>query len=311
MIWAVQVDEATGQVVTPAGGAEALLAAQQGGGEGDDRDAGSEQLAWLPRPAQMVPQLGYAVSAEFVVATRRVKQAHKAEIPLMHDPVARLEHVGCARASVCPNRDSRGFLLRGEASERALAPTLCARRRETVKKLADLRAAATEARIRLALPDALAQVTTVGQFVALANLADKDVALSKALQVSAPGQDRARHARSSRARLLALALSYLSAIRAAHESHVVGSPLLPSPPHPQPQAVLKLPKDKWDEVVAHAGQAVVPDFRPRVWYPPLDAHAPGVPLGNLTTLSPHHPHHHPGSMQVRLAPRSQPAHLHL
>jgi hypothetical protein len=32
--------------------------------------------------------------------------------------------------------------------------------------------------------------------------------------------------------------------------------------------VLKLSKEKWDEASAHALQAVQPDFRRRVWYPP-------------------------------------------
>jgi hypothetical protein len=32
--------------------------------------------------------------------------------------------------------------------------------------------------------------------------------------------------------------------------------------------VLKLSKEKWDEAAAHAMQAVQPDFRKRVWYPP-------------------------------------------
>lgn len=34
------------------------------------------------------------------------------------------------------------------------------------------------------------------------------------------------------------------------------------------QIILKLSKEKWDEAAAHAMQAVVPDFRRRVWYPP-------------------------------------------
>lgn len=32
--------------------------------------------------------------------------------------------------------------------------------------------------------------------------------------------------------------------------------------------MLKLSKEKWDEAAAHAMQAVQPDFRKRVWYPP-------------------------------------------
>ncbi len=135
-------------------------------------------------------------------------------------------------------------------------------RRETIKKLADLRAAAMEARIRLALPDALAHVTTVGQFVALSNLAEKDVALAKALQVR-------------RGALLGSSTALFSGSRPA--------PDIRSRPRLSPvaaQAVLKLPKDKWDEVVAHAGQAVVPDFRPRVWYPPL-----ADPLARHASLS--------------------------
>ncbi|GFR49154.1 hypothetical protein Agub_g11174, partial [Astrephomene gubernaculifera] len=36
----------------------------------------------------------YAVSEEFVVATRRVKHANKAATPLLEEPVGRLEHIG-------------------------------------------------------------------------------------------------------------------------------------------------------------------------------------------------------------------------
>ncbi len=48
-------------------------------------------------------------------------------------------------------------------------------------------------------------------------------------------------------------------------------PRLPRPPTALPaqlQLVLKLSKEKWDEASAHALQAVQPDFRKRVWYPP-------------------------------------------
>jgi len=36
----------------------------------------------------------YAVSDDFVVATRRVKQANKADIPLVDDHVSKIEHIG-------------------------------------------------------------------------------------------------------------------------------------------------------------------------------------------------------------------------
>lgn len=36
----------------------------------------------------------YVVSDDFVVATRRVKQANKADIPLVNDHVSKIEHIG-------------------------------------------------------------------------------------------------------------------------------------------------------------------------------------------------------------------------
>ncbi len=121
------VDEATGQVLPPSPAAAA--AANVSAATLDDEvlrqhhQLGGQQPAWMPRPTQMVRRIGYAVSAEFVVATRRVKQAHKAEIPLMHDPVARLEHVGCVRPLCCatpPRCASRGRELARGLSRAAL-----------------------------------------------------------------------------------------------------------------------------------------------------------------------------------------------
>ena len=68
----------------------------------------------------------YAVSDEFVVATRRVKQANKVEIPLVDDNVGKIEHIG----------------------------------RETVKKLMDLYAAAAESGTILQLDERLRKVDT-------------------------------------------------------------------------------------------------------------------------------------------------------
>jgi uncharacterized protein (UPF0276 family) len=60
------------------------------------------------------------------VATRRVKQANKADIPLVDDSVSKIEHIG----------------------------------RETMKKLQDLRAAAAEAGVSINLPSELMSITT-------------------------------------------------------------------------------------------------------------------------------------------------------
>jgi len=94
------------------------------------------------------PDVLYAVSDEFVVATRRVKQANKVEIPLVDDNVGKIEHIG----------------------------------RETVKKLAGLHAAAAESGTILQLDERLCKVETVGQFQALVREADLSSQLLKALQ---------------------------------------------------------------------------------------------------------------------------------
>lgn len=138
---------------------------------------------------QFHPEVRYAVSEEFVVATRRVKQANKADIPLVDDHISKIEHIG----------------------------------RETVKKLTDMRAAAAEIGVEMSIPDSLANIQTVGQFQQLVYLADTDAQLRKGLQV-----------------------------------------------------ILKLSKEKWEEASNHAIQAVVPDFRKRVWYPP--GHNMGIGL---------------------------------
>lgn len=88
----------------------------------DGAAAGSNAAA----AAAGAPSVRPAVSEEFVVATRRVKQANKAEIPLIDDPVSKIEHVG----------------------------------RETAKKLADLRAAAAEAGQALCVDDRMAAIVT-------------------------------------------------------------------------------------------------------------------------------------------------------
>lgn len=128
-----------------------------------------------------VQGIRYAVSEEFVVATRRVKQANKADIPLMDDHVSKIEHIG----------------------------------RETVKKLQDMVVAANEIGMQLQLPEKLLNITTVGQFLHLVEQAEKDSQLKKVLQI-----------------------------------------------------VLKLSREKWEEAAHHATQAVVSDFRRRIWYPP-------------------------------------------
>lgn len=68
----------------------------------------------------------YAVSEEFVVATRRVKQANKADIPLVDDHVSKIEHIG----------------------------------RETVKKLGDMRAAAAESNVEMQIDDRMVRIET-------------------------------------------------------------------------------------------------------------------------------------------------------
>ncbi|GIM13333.1 hypothetical protein Vretimale_16466, partial [Volvox reticuliferus] len=139
--------------------------------------------------ALMMPAYGYAVSEDFVVATRRVKQANKADIPLLDDHVSKIEHIG----------------------------------RETIKKLADLPAAAAELGLNLTIPAGISpSVVSVGQFLALVEAADKDGQLKKMLQM-----------------------------------------------------LLKLSREKWEEAAAHAAQAVLSDFRRRLWSP---ARAPGAPL---------------------------------
>jgi hypothetical protein len=49
----------------------------------------------------------YAVSDDFVVATRRVKQANKADIPMINDHVSKIEHIG-GRVQGCGRRAQQG-----------------------------------------------------------------------------------------------------------------------------------------------------------------------------------------------------------
>ncbi|KIZ02180.1 hypothetical protein MNEG_5775 [Monoraphidium neglectum] len=140
-------------------------------------------LAWCPDGlGGFNHAVQYAVSDDFVVATRRVKQANKADIPLVDDHVSKIEHIG----------------------------------RETVKKLSDMRLAAQETGVEVHIDDRLARITTVGEFQNLVRVVDTD-----------GGQLR---------KMI--------------------------------QAILKLSKEKWDEAARHAMDAVHPDFRRRVWYPP-------------------------------------------
>ncbi|KAI8470506.1 MAG: hypothetical protein J3K34DRAFT_521291 [Monoraphidium minutum] len=90
----------------------------------------------------------YTVSDDFVVATRRVKQANKADIPMVNDHVSKIEHIG----------------------------------RETVKKLSDMRAAALETGVDISIDDRMARIETVGQFQNLVRLAEADVQLRKVMQ---------------------------------------------------------------------------------------------------------------------------------
>lgn len=106
----------------------------------------------LPR---LSPDVHYAVSEEFVVATRRVRPANKADVPLVDDHVSKIEHIG----------------------------------RETVKKLADLHAAAAAAGdscmrvVAAAMPDPrLRSITTVGLFQELVRLAEQQGQLRQVLQ---------------------------------------------------------------------------------------------------------------------------------
>ncbi|KAI8463749.1 MAG: hypothetical protein J3K34DRAFT_526758 [Monoraphidium minutum] len=140
-------------------------------------------LAWCPDGlGGFDHSAAAAVSDDFVVATRRVKQANKADIPLVNDHVSKIEHIG----------------------------------RETVKKLADMRLAAQETGVDVHIDDRLARIVTVGDFQNLVRCVDADGGqLRKAMQ-----------------------------------------------------AVLKLSREKWDEAARHALEAVHPDFRRRVWYPP-------------------------------------------
>eukprot|EP00775_Hariotina_reticulata_P010151 gene10151-10309_t len=90
-----------------------------------------QQLMMMPTLSSAV---SYAVSEEFVVATRRVKQANKADVPLVDDPVSKIEHIG----------------------------------RETVRKLADMRTAALEANVDVkVVSDSMARIDTVADPVAL------------------------------------------------------------------------------------------------------------------------------------------------
>ena len=95
----------------------------------EGRSAGAAAAAAM----KPFPDVLYAVSDEFVVATRRVKQANKVEIPLVDDNVGKIEHIG----------------------------------RETVKKLADLHAAAAESGTILQLDERLCKVETGNQMCML------------------------------------------------------------------------------------------------------------------------------------------------
>ena len=108
-------------------------------------------LLWAVDSAtgQPVENVTHAVSEGFVVATRRVKHAMKADVPNCSDSVDKLVHVG----------------------------------RATVEKLADLRATAMEEGVSLqSLPDDLNNVARIGQFQRLAELALQDADLGRRLQ---------------------------------------------------------------------------------------------------------------------------------
>lgn len=87
-----------------------------------------------------------AVSEPFCVATRRAKTSEKAEFPFYTDSVSKLKHMG----------------------------------RETVKKLADLRASEKAFDVSLDVP--YTSIQTVGEFCELVLLANKDSALRSKLQ---------------------------------------------------------------------------------------------------------------------------------
>lgn len=55
--------------------------------------------------------------------------------------------------------------------------------KETVKKLADMRGAAAEVNMGLSVPPGLESITTVGQFLKLAEAAEHNTQLRKMLQV--------------------------------------------------------------------------------------------------------------------------------
>lgn len=106
-------------------------------------------LAWVIDKQNRNLSIRHAVSEGFVVATRRTRTAGKADIPKVDDDVARLEHMG----------------------------------KETVKKLHDLKLAATAASINLKLPDSLShQIYRAGEFKQLIQAADQDGTLRQKLQ---------------------------------------------------------------------------------------------------------------------------------
>lgn len=102
---------------------------------------------WVQALAQPTwPPILDAISEPFVVATRRVKSAAKLDTPLVDDPAGKLHHLG----------------------------------KETVRRLADLPAAAVEFGVPLP-PLPISHVRTVGDFQTLCQLADADESLQHLL----------------------------------------------------------------------------------------------------------------------------------
>lgn len=96
-------------------------------------------LVWaVEANGEPVPYVTYVVSESFVVATKRVKHAIKADVPSVGDHVSKLLHIGKA----------------------------------TVDKLLDLRGAFTEEGFDVKLPDQLVRVEKVGQFRQLVEMSE-------------------------------------------------------------------------------------------------------------------------------------------
>lgn len=205
-------------------------------------------LVWaVDASGEPVPSVTYVVSESFVVATKRVKHAIKSDIPSVADHVSKLVHIGKA----------------------------------TVDKLLNLRQAAADEGFEINVPDELNCVDKVGQFQQLVELSEMNTDLKNKVRKGAagvgtdadssapcPGKNTSTGHRNY------CLTNVQHRVVLSHDANTythscdMSASLFKFVFSQQVRHLLKLSPEKWDEVAAHAQGAVMPDFRPRVWWCP-------------------------------------------